>query len=152
MPHTAPESWTRGLPVRTVRARARRLAGVAQLRVQLRVPRLEDAHERAQLEGTADGLHLGKLGAPAENVEEVRRLACDTPKVPQLVQDDAPGHHGEHEQDEEHDLGGGPRPEDQVDDPVADNGIGTHAWRPFDSTVRRRGNLGPLSVPAGRNR
>ena len=86
---------------------ARRRRAAAHLLVHLDVAGLEDADERARLELRADGVHLGELGAPAEDVEEGGRLGAGAVERHSLVDDDGPRDQREDEQ-EQQDRAGDP--------------------------------------------
>src|SRR6476469_788413 len=62
--------------------RFRRRRVLPELRRQFRIAGLEQADERALLEGAADGLHFRELVAAAEDVDKRRGLAHEAPEHP----------------------------------------------------------------------
>ena len=82
----------------------RRSAAEAQLCIELGIPRLEDADQRAFSQRLADGLHFGELVAAAEHLEKRHRLAFRSAEDPQLEENDGPGRDGKENQDEQDGL------------------------------------------------
>ena len=102
-----PQGWTRGGATRLVLARR------PELRVELGIAGLKEAHERTRREARADGLHLGKFAALPEHAQEGGGLPLRFAVRPQLVEDDGPGNGREQEQDQQDGLGYQTSPRDE---------------------------------------
>src|SRR4051794_330502 len=95
------QGWTNGNGCWLGGLRVRRRA---ELRIQLRVSRLEQSDERTGGQRAADRLHFGKSAALAKNVQKRRGLTGSAAELQELVKDDPPRDRREQHEDREHEL------------------------------------------------